>query len=417
MLRILDGNFNITETIKRCISVSWKHRFTETGSFTIVLPNKEYSNIKKGNFIRYGKRYGIIEYIDKTNDELTVRGYDLKCVALYRIGDLKNYSGNAETVIKSIMSDNTTEKRGYSNFVITPDQKRGESITYDITAFDTIENHFKKICEDNQIGYDITVTDKKMYFDVAVPQTREAIYSLRRKNISGYEYTLDALQEKNIVVCTTKSEGLGLSKIEAGQTTYNGYVTLKSGTIYFKNGEKVTFDNEIRVQVAFSSSRVYAYYRADTGTYGIGAYSSVQVDSANIFFVYLGLATFDSTGIISGFSEAELPEYTVWHYKDEEQSGFARKEKSGDCDKWIDELVKISETATADVCKSEDYGTKWNIGDFVTIKIDIFGELLSFTRQITEVDESITASGAKVTPTFGTQKDNIIRKLIKGRMN
>ena len=75
-----------------------------------------------------------------------------------------------------------------------------------------------------------------------------------------------------------------------------------------------------------------------------------------------------------------------------------------------------SETITADVLSLTDYQTVWNLGDYVKIKIYLFGQAMTVSRQITEIDEVYEPHNIKVTPVFGKQKDNIIRKLQKGRM-
>ena len=75
-----------------------------------------------------------------------------------------------------------------------------------------------------------------------------------------------------------------------------------------------------------------------------------------------------------------------------------------------------TETITADVLSLTDYQTVWNLGDYVKIKIYLFGQAMTVSRQITEIDEVYEPNNIKVTPVFGKQKDNIIRKLQKGRM-
>lgn len=413
MLRILNRDFEIIETIPKCKSVTWKSRFTESGSFTIILPNQNYSYIARGNLIQYGDRYGIIEYIDKKNDALTIRGYDLKAVTLYRIAEKKSYSGKAETVIKNIMSDNTSGNRGFENFSIADTQERGNDIAYEITSLDNVENHLKKICEDNEIGYDVSVSGGRAIFDICIPQTRDIVYSLRRKNISDYEYLLDALSQRNVIVCETKSEGFDLESVTV-KTSGAADLVLKPGTIYFKNGACYTTENSQAVEIVYSFPYVYATYDINTSTTTIGSYPYIQSDTSTTYSILLGVGTF-SGQIFKEYTKSDFPQYTVFYFNDSEKSGFDRKEKVGDCSKWNDDIVKLTETATASMLNSNDYKTKWNLGDFVTIKINIFGETISFMRQITEVEETFTSSEKKIVPTFGTPKENIIRKLMKGR--
>ena len=94
-------------------------------------------------------------------------------------------------------------------------------------------------------------------------------------------------------------------------------------------------------------------------------------------------------------TEAELPSDKI------------REDLSGKAD---------SETISADILSPEDYRMVWSLGDFVKIKISLFGQSLTVSRQITEIDEVYEPNNIKLTPVFGKQKDNIIRKLQKGRM-
>lgn len=409
MLRILDGNFNILETIPKCFTVSWISRFTECGSFTLVLPNGSYKFVKQGNFVRYGDRYGIIEYISKNDTNLTVRGYDLKAVAAYRIAEKGAYNGNAETVVKSIMSDNSKDNRCFDNFTVAETQKRGEEIEYEISDFDSVENHIKKICENNEFGYDVSVSGGRMIFDVKFPQTRDIVYSLRRKNISGYEYLLDALSQKNIIVCETKSEGFSLESYASKS------VTLGGGTLYFKNGERFVFDSET-VSVSTGLPYVYAQLTVKSNYAVLTNGGKNLSDTSDCYYICLGKAEFNSNSVVSGYTSAEIPQYTLFEYVGGEPVGFARKEKNGDIDDWKGSLAEISETATAEILNADDYKTKWDLGDFVTVKIELFNETIDFTRQITEAEESFSSGEHKVTPTFGKTKENIIRKIIKGRI-
>lgn len=262
------------------------------------------------------------------------------------------------------------------------------------------------------VGYDVSVSGGRATFDICIPQTRDIVYSLRRKNISDYEYLLDALSQRNVIVCETKSEGFDLESVTEGLNSVK--VFLKQGTIYFKNGACYTTEDSKSVFMTPTSPYVYATYDINTSTTIIDSYSYSLSDTSTTYSILLGVGEV-SGHTLNKYEKAELPQYTVFYFNDSEQSGFDRKEKVGDCSKWNDDIVKLTETATASILNSNDYKTKWNLGDFVTIKINIFGETISFIRQITEVEETFTSSEKKVVPTFGTPKENIIRKLMKGR--
>lgn len=168
-----------------------------------------------------------------------------------------------------------------------------------------------------------------------------------------------------------------------------------------------------------SSNFPYMYAELDVSTDTVKIrceQSGAMTDTSRTYYIPLGKIKFDSSKNFSEYVSYDLPQYVVFYWNDTEPSGFARKEKYGNCEAWKDDIVKLSESATAEIANAADYKTVWNLGDFITIKIELFDEMISFTRQITEVEENISASGTTVVPTFGQPKENIIRKLIKGRL-
>lgn len=416
MIRVLDDDFNLLETISKYISIKHISRFTESGSFTLVLQiGRKYENIKRGNLVLHDGKYGIIEYIKQTESELTVSGYDLKAVTMYRIADIKDYSGKAETVIKSILSDNTAEERNFKHFNIVSSQGRGKDITRKITELQTVENQLKLACEDASVGYDVTVNNKQMYFDVCIPQTVDIIYSMRFKNISSYEYTLDALQEKNTAVFQTpKISGFGFSKYNSG----SGRVWLTSGTVYFKNGECYTESNDFEVPARVNEDYkyIYAYFSILDGLSGCTVRNKITQDTDKNLYELLGTLTFENS-VPTALTKPPDVQYTLFRGSKTNLTGFERKETSSKIDDYADKLKtnQATETAVAEILSSDDYRNKWNLGDYVTLRVDVLGERIAFTRQITEVEETYNSKGYHITPTFGTQQDNILRKLIKGR--
>ena len=416
MIRVLDDDFNILDTIPKYISIKHVSRFTESGSFSLVLPiGRKYENIKRGNIILHDGKYGIIEYIKQTESELTVSGYDLKAIALYRIADVKDYSGKAETVIKSILSDNTAGERSFKHLNIVSSQERGKDIVRNITELQTVENQLKLACEDAGIGYDITVSNKQMHFDVCIPETINIIYGMRFKNISSYEYTLDALQEKNTAVFQTpKISGFNFSKYDSAKS----HVWLTSGTVYFKNGECYSENNDFEVSSIANETYkyVYAYCSVSGSSRGCAIRKAITQDTDEMLYVLIGTLSIEKsapTAIIA----PEAVQYTLFRSNETEPTGFARKETSAKIDDYADKLKtnRAAETAAAEILSGEDYRNKWKLGDYVTLRVDVLGERIAFTRQITEIEETYDAKGYHVTPAFGTQKDNILRKIIKGR--
>ncbi|MBE7022632.1 MAG: hypothetical protein E7414_05410 [Ruminococcaceae bacterium] len=57
------------------------------------------------------------------------------------------------------------------------------------------------------------------------------------------------------------------------------------------------------------------------------------------------------------------------------------------------------------------YRSDWDLGDYVTVRTEIAGEIIAFDKQVTEVQESYDIEGVKIEPTFGEKKESIIKKI------
>lgn len=60
------------------------------------------------------------------------------------------------------------------------------------------------------------------------------------------------------------------------------------------------------------------------------------------------------------------------------------------------------------------YKTDWDLGDTVTLKVDVFGETLLLDKQVTEVLEVYERGNITITPTLGEVKNSIIKRLMRG---
>lgn len=427
MLEILDESFKIIQTVPKVKSITWTSRFTESGSFRLQLPHDFQSSVDlMGKFIRHKGHYGIIQYISANEEQTEVRGYDLKAITIFRQVLPGTYTGAVETVIKQIVSDNTEGNRGFPRFSVATDQKRGETITYTVESPDTMENVLKKLCEDNGIGYTVTVQDKNMIFDVVIPNTVDHTYSERRQNITGWEYTHDQLTEKSLVI------NLGHADPVQMEAYYNSSKKVQwvkiSGTICFPNGDSRHVNNVTANTVRYPTSYVWAFI--NTTNNQVYAVTTAATPSESSYagydnYAYLGVAEWSEYGDATCTTYPTENKYTIY-LTEQEPAGFQRKETSSSVCDALDSVKskatsKIQQTInaesiTADVLSIADYKTVWNLGDYVKIKIYLFGQAMTVSRQITEIDEVYEPNNIKITPVFGKQKDNIIRKLQKGRM-
>lgn len=91
--------------------------------------------------------------------------------------------------------------------------------------------------------------------------------------------------------------------------------------------------------------------------------------------------------------------------------GILRREGASDKDPeaFLKEKAPV-ETLRGSANDKMQYGTDWKLGDCVTC---IF-ENRSTVKQITEVKEVYEKNGCKIIPVFGTEKENIVTKILKG---
>lgn len=423
MLEILDESFKIIQTVAKVKSITWTSRFTESGSFRLQLPHDFQSSVDlMGKFIQHKGHYGIIQYISADEEQTELRGYDLKAITIFRQVLPGTYTGAVETVIKQIVSDNTEGNRGFPRFSVAADQKRGETITYTVESPDTMENVLKKLCEDNGIGYTVTVQDKNMIFDIVIPNTVDHTYSERRRNVTGWEYTHDQLTEKSLVINLGHADPV---QMEAYYSNTEQRAKI-SGTICFPNGDSRHVNNVTANTVRYPTSYIWAFINTTNNQVYVVATAATPSESSYAGYdnyAYLGVAEWTEYGDATCTTYPTENKYIVY-LAEQEPTGFQRKETSADvCDtleivksESAEKIQPAAETITADVLSLTDYQTVWNLGDYVKIKIYLFGQAMTVSRQITEIDEVCEPNNIKITPVFGKQKDNIIRKLQKGRM-
>lgn len=324
MIRILNASLEVIETITEYVSVEFEKVFNDYGTFTIQLPKTSASeNVQKNRIVRHKGNFGIIKYISESEKGVVIKGYDLKYILAQRVATSKR-TGYAETVIKSYVRDiaGTSEARRFKLLSAAKDKKRGMSNTaHTIDGAEMLSDTVREICASQDWGYDIEVKDGGMVFDIKIPTTHEYVYSRRRENIKSIEYTLDALNEKNMAY-----------NIDADGSTTWIYDTEKTD---FERAECITNESDV------------------TNT--------------------------AKTAVKKQLSES------------------------------------VSESVEAEILSPNDYGTAWNLGDFVKLRCKILGGEITVTKQITAVTEVWEAGTHRVTPTFGKEKESVFRKILRGR--
>lgn len=207
MLRIMDHSFNIVDTVINPISVEFEKKFRDYGTFTVQIPESSRTeNIKIDMILCHKSNYGVIRYIAINESGVIIKGIELKGILSQRYV-YSDKSGKAEDVIKEYVSEAVNgENRNFLDFSTVSSEGRGKEITYSIEKPKMLDVVLKELCEEADLGYEITVKNKKMQFDIVVPSHLNYVYSKRRSNISAYEYSSDSLTEKNVAVNCIKNE-------------------------------------------------------------------------------------------------------------------------------------------------------------------------------------------------------------------
>ena len=418
MIRILDENLKVIETVITYTSISWTHRYTDVGSFEMQIPLAHCPvHLKDGVYIRHYDNYGIIRYIHQDNAYISVQGYDLKGLLSCRVA-FGSKSGKLETVLKEYVSQNTQGNRSFPLFNIAEDKQSGEDITYNPEgAGERLDNLCKTICEQNGIGYKVYVKDENIYFDMTFPDIKDYTYSKRRNNISEYEYTKDNLDDINCAYQVLKPEGFKLS-VDGNK------ITVGTGTACFNNGAVYSVEEEY-ANLYSSSGAHYFYVSCRLSDERVSVFESSvkpsgKPDTSDMLYFYIGHVT---DGKIY---DNEVSERIVRVIDNDSYVGHARKEGiielSGNNDENAQSLDnylnenKAVENIQASIFDPKNYKKEWQLGDYINVRLDVMGEALTVSRQVSEVTEVFESGNHTVSCVFGNVRESVLRKIIKGRM-
>lgn len=128
--------------------------------------------------------------------------------------------------------------------------------------------------------------------------------------------------------------------------------------------------------------------------------------------VYAGGNDEDETQYVTRLEDEENPDvfraeaYTATSSEDVEEvedAGYA----------YLAENIP-KETLAGTVNTMYKYRTDWDLGDIVTVRMDFAGQSIFVDKQITGVKEAYTRGTSSVEPIFGDEKENPIKKLLKG---
>lgn len=419
MLRVLDQNLKVLETITKYTSVEFVKVFNDYGTFTVQIPlAAQPKEIKRNRIIRHKDNYGIIRYISQSDGYIVVKGHDLKALLTQRYIQTAR-SGASETVIKAYIAEATNgEGRTFPNFSIATNQARGLNISYNFEKIIMADEAVRDICSRNEWGYDISVDNGALKFDVIVPKNLSITYSKRNENIKDYEYICDALEERNVAINCTEWEGL-----EVESKTSEAKAVIKAGRGYFSDGQEfdILEDTQVGTYTQHSNSYttyIYVQKNISSGSWNLAVNNNPLYNTSSD--MYQLIATISHSGAVT-LSDR----YTIIKFASGEESGAERREiitnYSGTYEEIEEACVNeisntVAESVEAEILTDTDYGTKWNLGDYVKVRITVMDGELIFTKQITQVTEIYEANRHKVTPVFGPIRETAFKKLARGRL-
>ncbi len=335
-------------------SVIWNRKFYDVGTFEIHLSSSnEYQEfIKKGNIIVHGQNAGIILCASKSKSDIKIIGYDLKGICSQRI-----------VVPPFVYSESPTTLEGY-------DRIKGNA--------ETVMKHYV----DSQL-VNPTDTDRKIQnlvissdLKLGINMAWQAKFSLLSQELNkiglyaglGYDITFDEATKELIFDVET-----GIDR-----------------TVNQRDVSPVVFCKEYR------NISDYEYERNAKDAVNV-AYIGGNGEEEQQYITKLG--DLRQTGIYrqEGFSEVNSDDV-----QEVEDGGLA----------YIKENQE-SETIETETNSRYKYNEDWFLGDYVTLKIDGFGETLMLNKQITEVQEVCEKGNMKIMPVFGEKKDSIIKRLLR----
>lgn len=352
------------KTLNAVCSVSKIKSFTRTrnfyskGSFELHLPlTCEYlSDFKINNIICTSGKAGIIRYIQPGKDSVKICGYDLKFFLKSRL-----------VIPPFIYSEEPTALESY-------DRVKGSG-EYVMKYY--VDKHIVSPTDEERKIANVSVAENadrglsSMAWQAKFTTVEDALTSISEYTKLGYDITFNP-GDRTFVFDVYE----GVDKTRGQKENSPVIFSLKNKTL--------------------SSSE----------------YTNDYLDAINC--VYVG----------GGGEEEE--QYVQKMKSDTYDDDALRVEQYTDCSSDdVDEIDdaglafleenKNKETIEGVVNSKYKYGEDWDLGDYVTLRVDVLGQTLYLDKQIVSVTETYQHStGATVSVVFGTAKDNVIKRLIKG---
>ncbi len=239
--------------INDAISLEYELFFCGVGTFTLELPltTPFAEQLLENNllYLREDDVCFIIKNVKRTNDKITVVGYDLNGMLLDRLTMERDsgvegtegkdcISGTTEACVKHFVNYNMVNSadtaRNYTRFAIAEDLGRGNAEDSDLVGKEILEDVVRTLCEGAELGYRVKLqlhdseTEPLLIFDVYEREDHTAdqsernrvIFSEGLQNITEIERETGITANKNALWCDTGGENVFV------------YTTLKNGDVF-----------------------------------------------------------------------------------------------------------------------------------------------------------------------------------------
>ena len=240
--------------INDALSYEYEPFFCGVGTFTLELPlTTPFATELVENNLLYIKEDDtglIIKNVKRSNDKITVVGYDLNGMLLDRITMERDtgvegaegkdcVSGSTETCVKHFVEYNMISSsdifRNYPRLAVAEDLGRGIANDSDLVGKECLEDVVRTLCEGAGLGYRIKLvmnesqTEPLLIFDVYEREDHTADQSERNRvifsegmgNLTQIERETGITAEKNAVWCDTGGENMFVYKTDEDGEPFN----------------------------------------------------------------------------------------------------------------------------------------------------------------------------------------------------
>ena len=228
---IMDGDFKALGIVESFSSLQWNRKYHGVGSFALTTDASHTELAKAGAYAWWngGERTGIIENVAFDDAKITLSGSFLEKELLYRaINVSRRYSGNAEAVMRQIVSDFCIDAPGRRVPLLRLGPGKGLGGKVDVSRMgSTVLEALEEICLEQELSFFLRYDFKEhaIAFEVfegldrTQGQDKNAwcVFSSEFDNVLGEKYAV-ARESRNYLYVAGEGEGEGRAVIEIDLT-------------------------------------------------------------------------------------------------------------------------------------------------------------------------------------------------------